>query len=174
MPTYKTLSNLQVAEQYVGQFVATYAEDAQYNYLRQQLNTNLIIDSYLPKLGLIISTSLQNIWFLSRQNAVAASLPTSYKDINGNVYPYTKASQDDPILKFFDRVYTPADFYKWTIPIDLQGNIKITKEFRKVAAISMFVNRLFTYTPDYTNNGVRYTRPSFSSPYFGMELNFKF
>jgi hypothetical protein len=174
MPTYATLSDKQVAEEYVGQYVATFADDAQYNYLRQQLNTNLIIDSYLPKLGLILSTSLQNIWFFSRQNAPAASLPTSYMDINGNVFPYTKASQDDPILKLFDRMYHPSNFNKTTIPIDLQANIKVTKEFRKVATISMFVNRLFTYTPDYTSNGIKYTRPSFISPYFGMELNLKF
>lgn len=174
MPTYSVLSGLQVPETAVGQYIATYEDDAQLNYLRQQLNTNLTIDSYLPKLGLIISTSVQNIWFFSRQDAYAASLPTSYMDIDGNVFPYTKSSQQDPTLRLFDRMYHPTDFLKTTIPIDLQANIKVTKEFRKIATVSMFVNRLLTYTPPYTTNGVHYTRQGFQSPYFGMELNLKF
>jgi|GEM_PF-12747 len=172
--TYETLTGSQVADAYVGRYIGIFDGDNQDGYLRQQFNTNLTIDSYLPKLGLIISTSLQNIWFTSRQNAYAATLPTSYMDIDGNIFPYTKASQEDPNLRWLDRLISATYFNKTTVPIDLQGNIKVTKEFRKVAAISMFVNRLFTYTPNYTNNGVYIRRSGFSSPYFGMEINLKF
>ncbi|WP_276483193.1 hypothetical protein [Paraflavitalea pollutisoli] len=174
MTSYALLSGLQVPEEQAGQFVATYDADAASNYLREQLNTNLTIDSYLPKLGLIISTSLQNLWFTSLQVPSAESLPTSYMDINGKVFPYTKQSQLDPALKLFDRMYNYTSFRKRTVPLDLQVNLKVTKEFKKTAAISMFVNRLLTYTPDYTAYGVTFTRQAFISPYFGMELNLKF
>lgn len=172
--TAATLSGNQVPESLIGKYVAIYENDNVDGSLLQQFNTNVTIDSYLPHLGLIISTSLQNIWFRSRQNAPAASWPTAYMDVEGNVFPFTKESQADPVLKLFNRNFSATFFNRNTVPIDLQCNIKVTKEFKKMAAVSMFVNRLFTYTPDYTNNGVSVTRSGFSSPYFGMELNLKF
>ncbi|WP_432709839.1 TonB-dependent receptor [Pedobacter sp.] len=168
-PFYKPITATAVTDGKVLQYIGYYNDTDGYNL--QQLNTNLTIDSYLPKLGLILSTSLQNLWFSSKQNDFKSGTPVSYIGIDGIEKPYTEKSAIDPNLNHLKYSYAPSLFRKVTVPIDLQVNFKATKEFKKKASISMFVNRLFTYTPDYTTNGVTVVRQGFNSPYFGIELN---
>ncbi|MGX5820905.1 TonB-dependent receptor [Chitinophaga lutea] len=155
----------------IRQLIALYTESD--GEVREQLNTNVTVDTYLPKLGLTLSTSLQNVWFTAGQEDWRSGMPEKYWDIDGNEYAYTEASKNAPVLNTFYKNYSAAFFYRRVIPIDLQVNLKATKEF-KYAAIAMFVNRLFTYTPDYMFNGTKVVRNPFNSPYFGMEMNIKF
>ena len=48
----------------------------------------------------------------------------------------------------------------------------MTKEFTKNIGMSLFIDRLVDYVPDYTRNGVEVRRTA-ASPYFGMEMNIK-
>lgn len=173
-PLYSILSSTVLVNGEQGQYIAMYDFSGGYN--QQRFNTNLTMDTYLPKLGLIVSASIQNIWFTSKQNDFNSGWPVSYTGVDGITHPFTKESQSDAALVWFRETnYSYDDFLKNTVPMDLQGNVKVTKEFKKKAAISMFVNRLFTYAPDYTNlNNVRVRRSGFVTPYFGMELNFNF
>lgn len=172
-PFYKILSSTVLVNGEEGQYIALYNESDGYN--QQRFNTNLTMDTYLPKLGLIVSASFQNIWFSSKQNDRNSGVPVSYTGVDGIEHPYTRESQSDAALIWFKEGYAYTDFIRNTVPMDLQANVKVTKEFKKKAAISMFVNRLFTYAPDYTNtNNVRVRRGGYVTPYFGMELNFNF
>lgn len=142
--------------------------------IAQQLNTNLTLDSYLPKLGLSFMTSVQSLWFTSRQQEPTTGMPIQYIDINGTIHPYTEEDTRDANLQ---GLYTPVNtvnFRKYTVPIDLQINIKASKTFNKKVTASMFVNRLLSYTPNYDSYGMQVIRSGSYSPYFGMELTFNF
>ena len=168
-PLYDLADEVIAGNGNIHQYVGVY--DDTDGYLREKFNTNLTVDTYLPNLGLIVSSSVQNIWFTWRQETWKSGIPVQYIDIDGNVHPYTEESRRHPDLQWLVRHHSATAFLPRTIPIDLQVNFKATKEFRKKVAVSMFVNRLFTYTPDYYVNGVKIRRSGFSSPYFGMELN---
>lgn len=172
LPFWRVISSTVIMNGDFHQYIAKFDQSDGYN--QQRFNTNVVLDTYMPQLGLIVSVSLQNIWFSSRQNDYNSKLPVSYMGVDGKEIFYDKDNLSDPNLLWFkDNGYSATDFLKNTVPIDLQGNIKITKEFKKKAAISMFVNRLFRYAPNYKNaSGWEVRRSGFVTPYFGMELNF--
>ena len=64
-----------------------------------------------------------------------------------------------------------AAYARYTIPPAIYVNLKITKRTGKFLDISLFVNKLFDYTPDFMRNGVLIRRNV--SPYFGMEMTLK-
>lgn len=167
-------SSIVTANNKVRQYVGIYSEDEGTYY--EQFNTNLTIDSYLPALGLNIMASIQNRWFVANQSAYKSGTPLQYMDINGNAYTYTEAHKTHPDLQWLYTNYSATNFLRYYTPIDLLANVKISKSFKKdKAVVSMFVNRLATYRPDYHNvNGALVRRSGFNTPYFGMELNFNF
>lgn len=170
-PSHQVISSSVIIDGRIRQYVGIYDDDE--GYVRQQLNTNLMFDSYLPKLGMTLSTSVQNIWFTSSQRNYKSGTPIAYIDINEIRHPYTEADKNHPDLQWLNETIHESSFQKRTIPINLQVNLKATKEFKDNIRISLFVNRLFSYTPDYTFNGLVRRRQGFNPPYFGMELNFR-
>ncbi len=143
-------------------------------YIDERFNTNISFDSTLPILGLQTFVSFQSLWYTSNIRTQKSDLPISYKGIDGVVYPYTEEDRNNPILGYLDLKSDPILYRKNTIPLDLQVNLKAVKSIQDFMSIGMFVNRLIKYTPDYTNNGIQYSRRNFDAPYFGMELNLKF
>ncbi|WP_409142200.1 TonB-dependent receptor [Pedobacter helvus] len=167
---YGIISTTVFTEGKVRQYIGIYDEDEGTNF--QQFNTNLTVDSYLPKLGLMLSASAQSLWFTSDKENYKTGVPIAYMDINENVLPYTEASKTDANLRWLLQNYNDTKFIESRVPINLQVNIKASKDFKDKARISMFVSRLLTYAPSYTTfNGVTMVRQG-ASPYFGMELNF--
>ncbi len=166
---YGIISTSVITDNKVRQYIGIYAEDEGTNY--QQFNTNLTVDSYLPKLGLMLSASAQSLWFTSSRENYKTGVPIAYMDINQNVHPYTEASKNDPNLRWLLQNYSDIRFRNNSVPINLQVNIKASKDFKNKARISMFVSRFLTYAPSYTRYNINYIRQG-ASPYFGMELNF--
>ncbi|MDE7385602.1 MAG: TonB-dependent receptor [Muribaculaceae bacterium] len=152
--------------QYVGLYDDTDGSDY------KSFNTNFMFDTDLPKLGLRFSVSVQNMWFTSRHTLWRDGVPTHYMDQDGDVHPYTADGLNDPYLKQLVRTFSSAAFDIYTVPVETAFNIKATKAFwNNRINIAMYVNRLFTIQPDYKQNGLTVRR--YSSPYFGMEINFK-
>ena len=141
---------------------------------KQQLNTNLIVDTYVPALGLEFSSSFQFMWFRSDQSTPLNGTPISYIDPSGKEYPYLEKDKADPILQWLDIKYNDALFQKKTIPMSMNMNLKVSKDFYKRFRISMFVNRLLSYYQNYEINGQKIERRGLNSPYFGMEINLNF
>ncbi len=138
----------------------------------KSLNTNVMLDTDLPQLGLRFSIAFQTVWFTSRQTHFKTGIPTHYMDIDGNVIEFTEASMQDAYLKQLVREYNPTVFDKNTVPAETAVNLKATKTFwRNRVNVALYVNRLFTVAPDYKPYGVVVRR--YYSPYFGMEINFK-
>ncbi|RYX98866.1 hypothetical protein EON78_04300 [bacterium] len=91
--------------------------------------------------------------------------------IDEKILPYTEASKNDANLRWLLQNYNSNGFLERRVPISLQVNIKVSKDFKNKARISMFVSRFLTYAPPYTDNNISFFRQG-GSPYFGMELNF--
>lgn len=141
---------------------------------KQQLNTNLTIDTYLPSLDLEFSSSFQLMWFNSNQSTKMNGTPISYIDPSGTLHPYTEQDKKDSILQWLNIQYNDSAFRKDTTPMSMNMNLKISKNFYKKLRISMFVNRILSYYKDYEINGQKINRRGLTSPYFGMELNLNF
>lgn len=138
----------------------------------KSFNTNLMFDTDIPRLGLRFSLALQTMWFTSRQTHFKDGIPTHYMDLNGEVHDYTPEMMNDATLQHLVRKYSDSTFDKYTVPAESNVNIKATKSFWKNRVnVALYVNRLFSIAPDYHRYNVVVRR--YSSPYFGMELNFK-
>lgn len=138
----------------------------------KSLNTNIMFDTDIARLGLRFSISFENVWFTSRRTLFKTGVPTHYMDIDGNILEFTRESTDDAYLQQLVRKYSGSTFDKNTVPAETAINLKATKSFwNKRVNVALYVNRLFTIAPDYKPYGVVVRR--YYSPYFGMELNFK-
>lgn len=137
---------------------------------KEQLNTNFMFDTYLPKLGLTFSTSAQCVWFTSNNTLSKNRIPYAYVDPYGNMHEYTEAHQSDPALQWLVRKEYSTTNDK--VPFAMMINLKATKQFGKYINLALFVNKILDYTPDYERNELTIRRSV--APYFGMEANFKF
>ena len=135
------------------------------------LTTNLMTDTQIPSLGLIISASFQTTWFTDYKPSVYDLTPVAWIDKELAVHTYTEADKADPLLGYMVRGTSNLD-YDYKVPFATNINLKLTKTLYgdKISA-SVFVNKIFDITPDYHRNGTLNRRNV--NPYFGMELDFK-
>ena len=152
---------------YVGYYFSTDG------YLREMCNTNFLLDTQIPRLKLILSTSFQCMWFLGSRNTPVSAWPISYLDENLVSHPFTAESAADGLLSALVRDSDPTLWRYVTTPFSMNVNLKITKKlYRDKMAVALFVNKLLDYTPDYHTSDGRHIRREVT-PYFGMELNIK-
>ncbi len=169
LPQYYSVSNMvgnvAVSDLYVG--VYNQVDD----YLREYFNTNFIIDTSLPKLGLKFSVTAECQWYAMSQNKDTDGTPIAYIDTTGERHTYTEADKSDIYKRYLVRDSRVGNT-KIRTPFYAYLNFKVTKEFTKNIGMSLFIDRLVDYVPDYTRNGVEVRRTA-ASPYFGMEMNIK-
>ena len=135
-------------------------------------NTNFLLDTQVPSLGLIFTTSFQCVWFSGQQYEADDSRPVAYLDKDLKMHPFTDESDADGVLHRMVREFSSSLLEYRSEPFYMNVNLKISKTLlREKAVASLFVNRLFTVAPDYEINGVVKRRSS--TPYFGMEISFK-
>lgn len=151
-----------VSELYVGLY------DTRDGRVNDQVNTNFMLDTQIPKWGLVFSTSVQCMWHVKSTRLRENGVPVSYiSAADGKIYPYTDASKQDVMLQYLVKNYNEAAFNTMTIPTALYLNFKATKKIGRWLKLSAFVNRIIDYLPDYENNGVTIRR--YADAYFGME-----
>lgn len=139
----------------------------------ESFNTNFVFDTDIPRLKLNFSVAIQNMWFTSHQTMWRDGVPTHYMTATGEILPFTAESASDPYLQHLVRSYTDTSFDERRVPIATTFNIKATKKlWNDRIGLALYVNRLLSITPDYYLYGVLNRR--YTSPYFGMEVNFKF
>lgn len=146
-----------------------------YNYnegrVNNRFNTNFMFDTQITRWGLVFTTTVQCMWWVSTRKLWQNGVPESYLDVtDGQLHPYTESHKSDPVLQFLTRTYNDNLYNTITTPIALYVNLKATKQVGKHLKIAVFANRLIDYLPDYKSNGLMVRRTS--DPYFGMELNF--
>lgn len=152
------------------QYIGLYDSDG--GVENERLSTNLTIDTYLPKIGMLFSFSNQCTWFTSRKQLRESGVPISYIDRSGTTHPFTEQDKDDLQLKHLLKTYGDSYFQRNTVPFALDLNMKLTKKVGQYMRLSLFVNRLLSYYPQYKVGNTLIKRTS--SPYFGMEVNLNF
>lgn len=142
-------------------------------YLREVFNTNFMLDTQVPRLGLVFTLSFQCQWFTGSRNLWRSEYPEYYIDRNMQWHEFTKESATDGILSSLVRNSDPSLYRYNSIPFSMNVNLKVTKKiFRDKMSVSVFVNRILDCNPPYRTNGGLLVRRTVT-PYFGMELNFK-
>ncbi len=63
------------------QYVGLYDDLDGNNY--RSVNTNILFDTDLPRLGLNFSIGVQNLWLTSRKTLRRDGIPVQYMDVNG-------------------------------------------------------------------------------------------
>lgn len=143
------------------------------NSVNEILNTNLMMDTYIPKLDLIFSTSFQFSWYSMRKLDPMNGTPSHYVDQNGTLLPYNPDTARGTILERLMMIQNEDRYNANRRPLEANVNLKVTKSFRhKTVIVSMFANRLFSYYAPYSVNGITISRKGAHDPYFGMEINF--
>ena len=136
------------------------------------LNTSCLMDIWLPNVGLSLSLGIESSWFIHEQNTYPDRIPKAYIDLSGQERPYTKESQKDPKLSQLIRQNSPYLDTGHNVPFASDINLKASKAFfNKQLLVALFVNRIWSYAPDYDNGGVTIRRVR--KPYFGLELNYR-
>ncbi|MBD8389326.1 TonB-dependent receptor [Dysgonomonas sp. BGC7] len=136
-----------------------------------RFNTNVWINTHLPKLKLIFTNFIQLVWFESSQlGRDVDPYPSKYMDLNGNIINITPQEVDnDSQLRAMKRVFNDARYEKNKRPVSMLINLKLTKEFNRSVKLSFFANNILEISPTYKTNFQR-TERDWHSPFFGTEL----
>lgn len=165
-PYYRSASTY-INNEYV-QLIGIYKSEG--GYWREKMQTNFTFDTYIPSLDFEFSTSAQCEWFYMKQNKSMSETPDYYYDKQGRLHIYTDTDKTDAVLKELYHAYNQNSFRKERTPLGIDINLKATKKFKEKVIVSLYVNSLFNYYPDYEVNGAIIRRNQ--NPYFGMELKF--
>jgi len=139
----------------------------------EQLNTNLLLDTYIPKLDLQFSTSFQFNWYYLRKNEALNGTPSHYVDTEGNLVVFDLEQAQGTLLEQLVIPQNNSANKLYRTPMLMDINLKLSKSFKnKQIRVSMFANKLFTYYAPYEVNGEKINRKGLQDPYFGMEINF--
>jgi len=135
----------------------------------EQLSSMARFYTHLPQLRLLFTTMVQCVWFTRSQSLPFDGRPLYYRDIHGNIKPFTDAEAKDPKLIFLVREFNKEYFDPDTTPFALSVNLKVTKEIGQHVRLAFFANRLWCYLPDYRAKFNRLVTRDYT-PYFGAEL----
>lgn len=164
-PVSDVVDGVAVSDRFVGLY------DTADGRVNEQFNTNFMFDTQLPRFGLVLTASVQCMWFVKTRRLTEKGRPTSYlSSSDGQLHPYDDAAAADPVLKYLDRYYNPALYDTFTVPSAVYVNLKATKSVGQWLRVAVFVNRILDYLPDYNSGGLTVRRNA--DAYFGMELNF--
>jgi len=143
-------------------------------YVNSNMNYNLFIDTYIPKMDLTISASFQGSFFDYNRKDQRIAEPISYYGIDGIVHPFTEADKTDTYKQWLVRNVSVTDNLPTEYTFTFAANLKVTKSIYKDIKTSMFVTRIFNYNAPYYFNNLLIERKANNRPYFGMELTYNF
>lgn len=143
-------------------------------YVNSNMNYNLFVDTYIPKLDLTISASFQGSFFDYNRNDQRIAEPISYYGIDGIIHPFTEADKTDTYKQWLVRNVSTSDNLAREYTFTFGANLKVTKSIYKDIRTSMFVTRIFNYNAPYYFNNLKIERKGTNRPYFGMELTYNF
>ncbi len=140
------------------------------NYM-EYFNTNVWINTHLPRLKLIFTNFLQIVWLQTRQLGTDVDIyPQKYLDLDGNILDFNLLDiEKNPLLKDLKRKFPPAKYNKETQSMSILMNLKLTKEFNSHVKLSFFANNIVQYNPEYKTSFKKTIR-KWHAPFFGLEL----
>ena len=141
--------------------------------VRESLNSNLVADVYIQKIGLTVSATFEATFYTTSRTLQRDGKPIAYMSSkDGQMHIYDEAAASDPVLKTLTFVFKNA--IREHVPFAGFLNLRVQKSITKYANIALYVNRLLDVQPDYRVSGAdggQITIHRSASPYFGMEVN---
>lgn len=151
-------------------YVGIYQGDT--HLYRSRFNTNIWINTHIPRFGLVFTNFIQSIWFSKMRNGNEEEvLPSHYLDYDGKIHAVDAAeiAVTQGPMRYLRRERSELYYRTETKPISLFWNIKASKELGRLAKLSFFVNKLIDINP-YYKAADKTTEKEWAIPYFGAEL----
>lgn len=164
---YLPSSGTAVQYDYIGVYAAGESK------VSERFNTNLRMITHIPALRLMVSTTLQMVWFDKYYYPFYDEIPTYLVDKDGNTMPFTNDMRNDP--NYMRYVTEKLDTY-WEKEIMsplFMANIRISKEISDNMRLSLYVNNFTNYRPRYKFTRTQSYLRRNSPIYFGAELRIK-
>lgn len=179
-------------QNYVSTFTDTSYEYAPVYYagegsINQRVNTNFRFITHIPKIELIITTTVQVVWCeksraiyededgnamytLSDDGSYYMVAPIGFYDKQGNFYEWkSEYAYDDA----YERMNSANMIYAYDedkISPWVQLNFRLTKEFKKFGSVSIIANNFLSKSVWHTNQNTN-VRSNIASPmYIGAEI----
>lgn len=159
----KTVLGIAVNSKYVGLY------DWEDSYTKDRISANLILDTYLDKIGLLFSTTLEAYLWGKTRVSPQNKRPISYIDVKETIHPYTDEDAQDVYLAHLNLSGRAATRLTSSERAYLCMHVKANKQFGKHIGVALFADRIVSIAPDYEVNGFLIRRHF--SPYVGMEIN---
>lgn len=139
----------------------------------ERLNTNLRMVTQVPQLRMILSTTVQVVWFDKYWYPFYDEAPLYLFDRDGNITEYTDDMRSDPDFMRYYNEKTEFYYLKEILPPLFLVNVRLSKEIEDKLMLSLFVNNFMNYRPMHQYIRTEsYTRRN-PSIYFGAEIKFK-
>ena len=135
----------------------------------EQFSSTLRFYTHFSQLRFLFTTQIQCVWFERRTTLPFDGRPLYYRDVHGEVRPFTPELEKDPELTHLVQTFGKLYFDPDTTPFALSLNLKATKELGEHVRLSLFVNRLWCYLPNYRAKYNQLVTRDYT-PYFGAEL----
>ncbi len=139
----------------------------------ERLNTNVWINTHLPKYRIIFSTVFQCVWLNRSHKLRYSGFPISYMGLDDIEKPFMQSNANDETLRHLVRKYTDAYFLPTTTPFECLLNFKATKEVGNHVRLSFFVNRIAFYRARHTDKYNLPTSQVGPASVFGSEIQIK-
>lgn len=138
--------------------------------ISERLNTNLRMVTQIPKLRLILSATLQVIWFDRYYFPQYDEAPVYLLYPDGSTKAFTSEMRTNPDYIRFVDIKSPNYFLKEVMPPLPQTNFRLSKEINDKIKLSFYVNNFFNYRPEYEfKRSGSFIRRN-PSVYFGAEI----
>jgi hypothetical protein len=164
---YLPSSGTSTQYEYIGVYAAGESK------VSERFNTNLRMVTHIPSLRLMVSTTLQMIWFDKYYYPFYDDVPTYLVNKDGETMPFTTEMRTDPLYVRYVTEKTDIYWEKEEMSPLFMANIRISKEISDNMRLSLYVNNFTNYRPRYKYvRSTSYVRRN-SPIYFGAELRIK-
>lgn len=138
--------------------------------ISRRLNTNLRMVSHIPRLRMILSTTMQMVWYDMYSYPVYDEVPVSLVSADGSITRFTSEMRTNPDYIRFVSLKNPEYYLKEVMPPLPLVNFRLSKEIYDRLKLSFYVNNVVNYRPDYkfARSG-SFTKRN-PSVYFGAEI----
>jgi len=136
----------------------------------ERLNTNLRMVTQIPRLRMILSTTVQMIWYDMYYFPEYDETPTYLVYSDGSTKEFTSEMRTNPTYKNFVISKNQSFYLREVMPPLLQTNFRLSKEILDKVRLSFYVNNLMNYRPEYEFKRAGSFIRRNPSVYFGAEI----
>lgn len=138
--------------------------------ISERFNTNLRMVTQIPRLRMIVSTTLQMLWYDKFYYPEYDETPQKLVLADGSTQPFTQEMKADPEYVRFVILKNSGYYLKEEMPFLPLLNFRLSKEINDKLRLSFYVNNLTNYRPEYEyRRSGSFTRRN-PSVYFGAEI----